>query len=78
MMIDEKALRVIAQEPHRLGWDWYCRGSKKIRDEWVYTEPENGAEWTCIWNAEKKEWEPSTLPPWIEPQTETANEDEEG
>jgi fructosamine-3-kinase len=41
-------------EAEQKGWDWYCRGSKKVNGELVPAEPEDGAEWKCAWNAKKK------------------------
>jgi hypothetical protein len=56
------------------GEDWYWRGSKKINDEFVPTEPEDGAEWKCLYNAKTKRWEPTTMPPWILEKTPLAAE----
>ncbi|MDR0642077.1 MAG: hypothetical protein LBG07_06430 [Treponema sp.] len=53
-------------EAEQKGWDWYCRGSRKVGSEWVSTEPEDGAEWKCVWNAKTKRWEPPYQPPLIE------------
>jgi hypothetical protein len=52
-------------EAERLGREWWDRGSRKVNGEWVSTEPENGAEWKCVWNAKIKRWEPPCPPPLI-------------
>jgi hypothetical protein len=52
-------------EPQRKGEAWRNRGSQKVNGEWVSTEPEDGAEWTCVWNAKTKRWEPPFPPPLI-------------
>jgi hypothetical protein len=52
-------------EGERLGREWWDRGSRKVDGEWVSTEPENGAQWTCVWNAKTKRWEPPYPPPLI-------------
>jgi hypothetical protein len=50
-------------EGERKGREWYERGSRKVNGEWVSTEPEEGAEWTCVWNAKNKQWQPPYPPP---------------
>jgi hypothetical protein len=52
-------------EAERLGREWWDRGSRKVDGEFVSSEPENGAEWKCVWNAKIKRWEPPYSPPLI-------------
>jgi hypothetical protein len=62
--IFEETLRLIPAQ--QKGRDWWDRGCKKIDGEFIPTEPEDGAEWTCIYNAKKKRWEPPYPPPLVE------------
>lgn len=50
-------------EGQRKGREWYQRGSRKIGGEWVTPDPEDGAEWSCVWNAKAKRWEPPCMLP---------------
>jgi hypothetical protein len=54
-------------EGERLGREWYNRGSQKLETgEWVNSEPADGAEWKCVWNAKNKCWKPPFPPPLIQ------------
>jgi hypothetical protein len=65
----EELLRIFTSHPETEGQrkarEWWDRGSRKVGGEWVTPEPEDGAEWTCVWNAETKRWEPPFPPPLI-------------
>jgi hypothetical protein len=63
-------------EGEQKGWNWYERGSEVINGELVPTEPDDGAEWPCRYNAEVKRWEPESKPPIIEKKTDFKTEDE--
>ena len=58
-------------EGHRKGREWWDRGSRKVNDKFIPTEPEDGAEWVCIWNAKHKCWEPPYPPPLVAENTVT-------
>jgi hypothetical protein len=53
-------------EGQRKAREWRDRGSRKVNDEWVSTEPEDGTEWKCVWNGKTKRWEPPFPPPLIQ------------
>jgi hypothetical protein len=63
----EKLLSIFNAETEgqRKAREWYNRGSRTVGGELVSTEPEGGAEWTCVWNAKTKRWEPPYPPPLI-------------
>jgi hypothetical protein len=58
------------------GWEWYCRGSEIIDGELVPTEPDDGAEWNCRYNAQAKRWEPTSTPPEMIRKTDLGDVDE--
>jgi hypothetical protein len=50
-------------EGRRKGREWWERGSRKVNGAWASSEPEDGAERTCVWNAKNKHWQPPSPPP---------------
>jgi hypothetical protein len=65
--IQEELLSILNAETEgqRKAREWWNRGSQKADGEWVTPEPEDGAEWICVWKAETKRWEPPFPPPLI-------------
>jgi hypothetical protein len=62
-------------EGEQKGWDWYERGSTVVDGELVPTEPEDGAEWPCRYNAQAKQWDPKSKPPIVLKKTVTSDEE---
>jgi hypothetical protein len=63
-------------EGEQKGWEWYERGSEVVNGKLVPTEPEDGAELDCRYNAQTKRWEPASTPPIIQKKTDHGNVDE--
>ena len=64
----QRAWEILGKESEgeRKGREWNERGTRKINGEWVSSEPEDGAEWKCVWNAKTKRWEPPYPLPIVE------------
>jgi hypothetical protein len=65
---DREELRKIFEhetEGRRKGREWFDRESQKVNGDRASAEPEEGAEWTCTWNAKNKQWRPPYPPPLV-------------